>query len=96
VDEGTSSPILFLFVLFLTSSSTPQARKDLVEHDPKNLESLERIESAIIVISLDSTAPITREDSAWALWVGDGKDRWFDKHQRVFFPFSAFLPSSRD
>ncbi|GAA5855757.1 hypothetical protein JCM8547_001671 [Rhodosporidiobolus lusitaniae] len=62
-----------------------QARKDLIEHDPKNLEALEKIESAIIVISLDSNKPITREEKSWALWVGDGKDRWFDKHQLIVF-----------
>ncbi|GAA6022135.1 hypothetical protein JCM10207_000773 [Rhodosporidiobolus poonsookiae] len=62
-----------------------QARKDLVEHDPQNLKSLERIESAIIIFSLDSKKPITREELAWGLWVGDGKDRWFDKHQLVVF-----------
>ncbi|GAA6039083.1 hypothetical protein JCM8097_005311 [Rhodosporidiobolus ruineniae] len=62
-----------------------KARKDLVEHDPKNLQSLERIESSIIVISLDSNRPITREEKSWGLWVGDGKDRWFDKHQLIVF-----------
>ncbi|GAA5896780.1 hypothetical protein JCM6882_005033 [Rhodosporidiobolus microsporus] len=62
-----------------------EARKNLVEHDPQNLKSLERIESAIIIISLDSTKPITREEKSWGLWVGDGKDRWFDKHQLIVF-----------
>ncbi|GAA5975135.1 hypothetical protein JCM11641_004362 [Rhodosporidiobolus odoratus] len=62
-----------------------QARKDLLAHDPKNLASLERIESAIIVVSLDSGSPRTRDEKAWSLWVGDGKDRWFDKHQLVVF-----------
>jgi len=27
---------------------------------------------------------VTREEKARGLWVGDGKDRWFDKHQREF------------
>lgn len=88
-----SSPRILLNSL-LTPLLLFQARKDLVEHDPKNLTSLERIESAIIVISLDSTAPITREESAWALWVGDGKDRWFDKHQRALFFLLRSFPSS--
>ncbi|BGP15274.1 Carnitine O-acetyltransferase mitochondrial [Rhodosporidiobolus nylandii] len=62
-----------------------KARKDLVEHDPKNLAALERIEGAIIVVSLDSTKPVTKEEKSRALWVGDEKDRWFDKHQLVVF-----------
>ena len=59
-----------------------QARQEIVSHDPKNEAALERIQSAIIIISLDSTKPYTREEKSWGLWVGDGKDRWFDKHQR--------------
>jgi carnitine O-acetyltransferase len=59
-----------------------QARQEIVSHDPKNEAALERIQSAIIIISLDSNKPYTREEKSWGLWVGDGKDRWFDKHQR--------------
>ncbi|BGP39254.1 Carnitine O-acetyltransferase mitochondrial [Rhodotorula kratochvilovae] len=62
-----------------------KARGELIEHDPKNLKALERIESAIIIVSLDSNKPYTREEKSWGLWVGDGKDRWFDKHQLVVF-----------
>lgn len=59
-----------------------KAREQIISHDAQNLASLERIESAIVIISLDSKSPITREEKARGLWVGDGKDRWFDKHQR--------------
>jgi carnitine O-acetyltransferase len=59
-----------------------KARQQIVSHAPENAASLERIESAIIIISLDSTKPVSREETSWGLWVGDGKDRWFDKHQR--------------
>ncbi|GJN89602.1 hypothetical protein Rhopal_002589-T1 [Rhodotorula paludigena] len=62
-----------------------KARTELIEHDADNLRSLERIESAIIVVTLDSTTPYTREQKSWGLWVGDGKDRWFDKHQLIVF-----------
>ncbi|ORY66937.1 Choline/Carnitine o-acyltransferase-domain-containing protein [Leucosporidium creatinivorum] len=62
-----------------------KARQQIVSHAPENAASLERIESAIIIISLDSTKPVTREETSWGLWVGDGKDRWFDKHQLVVF-----------
>lgn len=61
-----------------------QARQEIVAHDPKNEAALERIQSAIIIVSLDSTKPYTREEKSWGLWVGDGKDRWFDKHQRTW------------
>lgn len=55
------------------------------------MKALERIESAIIVVSLDSKKPYTREEKSWGLWVGDGKDRWFDKHQRAHIPFRPLL-----
>lgn len=59
-----------------------QARRELVEHSGLNYQSLEKIDSAIIIVSLDDGKPITREQISWDLWVGDGKSRWFDKHQR--------------
>ncbi|GAA6063739.1 hypothetical protein JCM10212_000778 [Sporobolomyces blumeae] len=62
-----------------------KAREQIVSHDSNNLKALERIESAIIIVSLDSTKPVTREQKARGLWVGDGKDRWFDKHQLIVF-----------
>ncbi|GEM08286.1 hypothetical protein Rt10032_c05g2303 [Rhodotorula toruloides] len=62
-----------------------RARTDLIQHDAQNEKLLERIESAIIIVSLDSNSPYTREEHSWGLWVGDGKDRWFDKHQLIVF-----------
>ncbi|KDE09052.1 hypothetical protein MVLG_00770 [Microbotryum lychnidis-dioicae p1A1 Lamole] len=62
-----------------------QARKDIVSHDPKNAKSLERIGSAIIIVSLDENKPVTREEISWANWVGDGQNRWFDKHQLIVY-----------
>ena len=35
----------------------------------------------MIVVCLDDTKPITREETSWACWVGDGKNRFYDKHQ---------------
>jgi len=67
-----------------------QARGELIQ-DPANLKALERIESAIIIVSLDSNKPYTREEKSWGLWVGDGKDRWFDKHQRASLRLSDAL-----
>lgn len=69
-----------------------QARQQILSHASANAASLEKIESAIIIISLDSTKPVTREETSWGLWVGDGKDRWFDKHQRESPPSHAKPP----
>ncbi|KAG8779386.1 Carnitine O-acetyltransferase mitochondrial [Ceratobasidium sp. 428] len=60
------------------------ARDHLVKN-PKNAEALKRIESAIVVIALDDTKPVTREDVSWGCWVGDGKNRFYDKHQFIVF-----------
>ncbi|KEI42175.1 uncharacterized protein L969DRAFT_84046 [Mixia osmundae IAM 14324] len=56
-----------------------------ITKDPSNAKALERIESAIIVIALDDASPVTREEVSWKLWVGDGQNRFFDKHQLIVF-----------
>ena len=45
----------------------------------------------MIVVCLDDTKPVTREEASWACWVGDGRNRFYDKHQctRLFFRFRA-------
>lgn len=58
------------------------ARQLLLKADSGNEAALRRIESAIIVVALDDAKPVTREEHSRALWVGDGKSRFFDKHQR--------------
>ncbi|KAF9646180.1 acyltransferase ChoActase/COT/CPT [Thelephora ganbajun] len=62
-----------------------EARKDLISASEQNGVSLERIESAMIVVCLDDTKPVTREEASWACWVGDGKNRFYDKHQLIVF-----------
>lgn len=37
----------------------------------------------MIVVALDNTKPTDREDLSWKAWVGDGRNRWYDKHQRM-------------
>ena len=66
------------------------ARKALVASSPKNAASLEKIESAIIVVALDDTAPTSREDVSWGCWTGDGRNRFYDKHQRTFEVWMLF------
>lgn len=60
------------------------ARAALVAASPSggNAKLLEKIESAMVVLALDDTKPVTREDIGWACWVGDGKNRFYDKQQR--------------
>ncbi|KXN85033.1 Carnitine O-acetyltransferase, mitochondrial [Leucoagaricus sp. SymC.cos] len=64
-----------------------EARKDLVDATPdgRNEECLRMIESAMIVVALDDTKPITREDVSWGMWVGDGRNRFYDKHQLIVY-----------
>lgn len=61
-----------------------QAREALLKASPSNAAALEAIESAMIVFCLDDTKPVTREDASWNCWVGDGRNRFYDKHQRTF------------
>lgn len=67
------------------------ARKILIAASPdgSNGEALRQIESAMIVVALEDTKPITREDISWGVWTGDGRNRFYDKHQRMWF---LYLP----
>ncbi|KAF7346576.1 Carnitine acetyl transferase [Mycena sanguinolenta] len=72
----------------LTSDSRDNwtdARAALIAANPANAASLEAIESAMIVVCLDDTKPITREEISTACWVGDGRNRFYDKHQLIVF-----------
>ena len=51
-----------------------------------NQQALERIDSSVIVICLDEVVPRTTEETAWQLWCGDGKNRFYDKQQIIAFP----------
>lgn len=64
------------------------AREHLINASPLNAASLERIESAIVVVALDDTKPVTREDVSKACWTGDGRNRFYDKHQRELWGVS--------
>lgn len=62
------------------------AREALLKASPKNAELLQKIDSSMIIVALDDTKPVTREDISWGTWVGEGRNRWFDKHQGVLLP----------
>ncbi|TPX73234.1 hypothetical protein CcCBS67573_g05486 [Chytriomyces confervae] len=55
------------------------ARNALLDESDKNRASLDVIERAAFVVCLDDSSPVTYEDRARACWVGDGKNRFFDK-----------------
>ncbi len=40
---------------------------------------MQKLESSVLLLCLDDTAPVTREEAGRALWHGDGRNRWFDK-----------------
>lgn len=61
------------------------ARAALLAASPSNAASLESIESALIVVCLDDTKPATRREASWGCWVGDGRNRFYDKHQLIVF-----------
>ncbi|CAL1713055.1 unnamed protein product [Somion occarium] len=61
------------------------AREALLAASPSNAASLEAIESAMVIVCLDDTSPITREQTSWGCWVGDGRNRFYDKHQVIVF-----------
>jgi carnitine O-acetyltransferase len=63
------------------------ARADLLAASPAggNAASLRSIESAMIMIALDDISPATREDASWATWAGNGRNRFYDKHQLIVY-----------
>ncbi|KAJ3297226.1 Carnitine O-acetyltransferase mitochondrial [Rhizoclosmatium sp. JEL0117] len=58
--------------------SWAKIREQLIA-SPKNKASLDKIESASFVVCLDDTKPVSYEQRSHACWVGDGKNRFFDK-----------------
>ncbi|KAI0685797.1 acyltransferase ChoActase/COT/CPT [Cerioporus squamosus] len=61
------------------------ARAALLAASSSNAATLEEIESAILIVCLDDTTPVTREQASWQCWVGDGRNRFYDKHQFIVF-----------
>lgn len=61
------------------------ARAELASH-PDNARSLDTIDSALLVLALESETPATPEGYSESLLLGGDGQRWFDKHQFVVFP----------
>ncbi|KAI9206579.1 acyltransferase ChoActase/COT/CPT [Polychytrium aggregatum] len=53
--------------------------RDEMLKSPLNAASLEAIESAILVLCLDDTKPVTHDEASRACWHGDGRNRFYDK-----------------
>ena len=72
------------------------ARIALIAASPSgsNAKNLEKIESAMIIVPLDDTKPVTREAISWGCWVGDGRNRFYDKHQRACLPLPIVFQSN--
>ncbi|ORY04936.1 acyltransferase ChoActase/COT/CPT [Basidiobolus meristosporus CBS 931.73] len=60
------------------------ARDLLIKSAPENEKLLEKLESATLLLCLDDTAPVTRDEHSWACWGGDGRNRYFDKSLQFF------------
>ncbi|KAJ2772829.1 Carnitine O-acetyltransferase mitochondrial, partial [Coemansia nantahalensis] len=54
-------------------------RELLLRAAPANAATLDAIETAAFLVSLESDRPVTREELSHAIWHGDGRSRWFDK-----------------
>jgi carnitine O-acetyltransferase len=78
-----------------------KAREHLLSLGEVNKKTLQRIDSAIIVVPLDDISPSSREELSWGCWVGGGRNRWYDKHQcesylHFSFPLFSFFIRDRD
>ncbi|KAF2764937.1 putative carnitine O-acetyltransferase mitochondrial precursor [Teratosphaeria nubilosa] len=63
-----------------------RARDALIHLSPQNKQSLERIQSSVIVLCLDNESPVTMEEGSWLTWEGKGAtNRFFDKQELVVF-----------
>ncbi|KAG5463454.1 MAG: hypothetical protein BJ554DRAFT_7345, partial [Olpidium bornovanus] len=54
-------------------------RAKLINAGPKNAKLLNIIESAVFVVCLDDATPVTVDELSHACWVGDGRNRFYDK-----------------
>ena len=78
-NRDTWAKVLKITSLYNILFTNIQAREVLWKASPVNQASLESIESSALMLCLDDTKPLTREEVGRALWHGDGRNRWFDK-----------------
>ncbi|KAJ3346348.1 Carnitine O-acetyltransferase mitochondrial [Entophlyctis luteolus] len=75
---GTSKDIAVGALTTQDRDSWAKIRDQMVS-SPVNKASLDKIETAAFVVCLDDTKPVTYEQRSKSCWVGDGKNRFFDK-----------------
>ncbi|KAJ3733326.1 acyltransferase ChoActase/COT/CPT [Lentinula guzmanii] len=88
IQEAGSEPATTIAIGALTSDNRDywaDARKTVIDASLENAKALREIESAMIIVCLDDTKPVTREDISWSCWVGNGRNRFYDKHQLIVF-----------
>ena len=61
------------------------AREALLAVSARNAEALHKIEGSVIIVALDDSTPVTREAISSAVWAGNAKNRFYDKHQLIVF-----------
>lgn len=60
--------------------------RDALLASPQNVKAFETVQSAVIVLCLDSLAPVLTNDVAWELYFGQGaRNRFFDKQELIVF-----------
>ncbi|KAJ3062174.1 Carnitine O-acetyltransferase mitochondrial [Podochytrium sp. JEL0797] len=75
---GTSKGVAVGALTTQDRDSWAKVRETMIA-SAKNKASLDKIESAAFVVCLDDTKPVSYEQRSQACWVGDGKNRFFDK-----------------
>ncbi|KAE8222022.1 hypothetical protein CF319_g4711 [Tilletia indica] len=58
-------------------------RAKLLARGIQNKEALAKVESAVVVLALDSEPAYTLEEAARVLWYGDGQNRLYDKQEII-------------
>jgi carnitine O-acetyltransferase len=56
-----------------------KSRQALLDHHPRNAETLDAVERALFCVCLEETVASTTRDACDRLLHGDSRDRWFDK-----------------
>ncbi|ORX98578.1 acyltransferase ChoActase/COT/CPT [Basidiobolus meristosporus CBS 931.73] len=54
-------------------------RPIILQSAPENEALLKKLESSILLVCLDDSAPQNRDELSWGCWAGDGRNRYFDK-----------------
>ena len=73
--EATPSPFPIGALTSDNRDPWTDARSALMDASPKNAELLQKIGSAMIVVALDDSKPVTQDDISWETWAGNGRNR---------------------